>query len=190
MEDLSLHSNQEEVADQIEDLSVADQARLIKIARYYAPRTAMQAGDLLQEAYIRSIDGTRLCPPDVLMVIFLANVIRSIACGELDKRKRREVDGGLEIGHQNFDLFAERKADIAPSQEDLLIIMEGDDAFHAWLMQQFENDDEAILILLAMFEGMKGEQLCREVGCDADQLATIRRRIKRKIETLEKSSKS
>lgn len=190
LEDVSLHCSQGEIAERIEALSIADQARLLKAARYYAPRASMLSNDLLQEAMVRAIDGTRLCPADVSVVKFLANTMRSIARGELDKEERREADGGLEIQIVDDSLFSDMHADPAPSQEDALIEIEGDEAFHNWLTDQFADDDEAMIVLLGMFENLKGQKLCEETGFNPDELATIRRRIKRKIATLEKSDRS
>lgn len=190
LEEVSLHSSHGEITERIEALSVADQARLLKVAGYYAPRTSMQPNDLLQEAMVRAIDGTRLCPPDVPVVKFLANTMRSIVRGELDKEERREVDGGLETPIVDYNLFSDMHADPAQSQEDELIQIEGDDAFHNWLTDQFADDDDGMIVLLGMFENLKGQKLCEETGFNTEELATIRRRIKRKIPTLRKPDRS
>jgi DNA-directed RNA polymerase specialized sigma24 family protein len=80
----------EEIADAIRALTLAQWTRLRKVAARYA--YALTAEDLLQEAFRRALEENgRNCPGHVDVVRFLAEVMRSIAHGEMEKAKSGPV---------------------------------------------------------------------------------------------------
>jgi DNA-directed RNA polymerase specialized sigma24 family protein len=86
--DVSVRSSDEIVAA-IRGFTDAQWARLRmvaeKYARKYARLCALEAEELLQEAFCRALAEDRRCPSHVDPVKFLAEVIRSIADGEINK---------------------------------------------------------------------------------------------------------
>jgi RNA polymerase sigma-70 factor (ECF subfamily) len=76
-----------DVADAIGRLSDADLARLQALARLRARSLpGIEPSDLLHEAIVRALDGTRRWPSGVPILAFLAQSMRSI---EHDHRRRR-----------------------------------------------------------------------------------------------------
>src|SRR6266545_1988062 len=86
--------SREEIESAIDALTPADWVRLEKIAyliaRRYAHISRVEPQDLRQEALIRALD-TRNCPTNVDIIRFLAEAMRSIAHGELEKTQSRPV---------------------------------------------------------------------------------------------------
>jgi DNA-directed RNA polymerase specialized sigma24 family protein len=79
--------SQEEIAEAIRSLTLAQLARLRKTAEVFS--YAMEPDDLLQEALARAISGDRHCPAHLDLVTFLGGVMRSIASGEHERAKLR-----------------------------------------------------------------------------------------------------
>jgi len=175
--------SEEDRKDEIEEVSLHQGDRLLVIAKYFATRAHLSPEDLLQEALTRVLCGDRERPPDVDIVAFLGGVMKSIASSEVRKRARRE-DAGYAETPADLGLFADTVSDGRAGIEDTICRKEHDAEFHAWLCEQFE-DDETMLVLLGMFEGLSGEELCSQTGVTKGQLATIRRRIRRKINEFE-----
>lgn len=59
--------------------------QLRKASRYFAWAYRLEEDDLLQEAFCRSLAGSRKCPNHVDIVKFLVETMRSIAGGEIEK---------------------------------------------------------------------------------------------------------
>ena len=55
------------------ELSEPDQSRLEKISRHYADASTMLAADILAEALVRALDGTRKCPRGVNLAKNISN---------------------------------------------------------------------------------------------------------------------
>lgn len=175
---------EEAPADALSRLSRAERARLLLIARYFSPRAQMAADDLLQEAMFRVLTGDRKLRPDLDLVRFLAGTIKSIASGEVQKRKVRAEVGFAETP-MDLGFFADTISSGDLSPEDALIERQSSNAYNAafynWLEAEFDDDETTLMVLYAMFEGLKGVALSEATGVSTDQLATIRRRIRRKM---------
>ena len=173
----------DEVARAIQELSDADWNRLDKVAARYARNGLIESNDLLQEAFLRALDGRRNCPADVDPVKFLAEAMRSIADGESEKSEGRPQlvpianHGGDEIAVDPPDssLDPEQRAD--SGQEAA--------AIKACLVSLFKDDEIAQVILEGMMEGIEGEELreLTDLGKTAYQSKrkVIRRRIDKKF---------
>ena len=83
-------ADEQVVAAAISDLTDVDLARLRALAFLHARTLPDQDWtDLLHEAIVRALDGTREWPPDVPIVAFLAGIMRSIA-HDLRRRAAQE----------------------------------------------------------------------------------------------------
>ena len=71
--------SQAEIYSLIQSLTAGHKAALIKVARVYAKKTSYGHEDLIQEAFMRVLDGRRGWPKNVAAVPFLCGVMRSIA---------------------------------------------------------------------------------------------------------------
>jgi RNA polymerase sigma-70 factor (ECF subfamily) len=168
-----------EIVEAIRSLSAADWVRLKKIAAYYA-RPAIPAPDLLQEAFVRALDGSRVCPAHVDAVRFLAEAMRSIANGEQDKADRRPtlvpIEGGSDVtAAMNFP-------DPTPGAEFLIAQAEQEARMRADLLALFDDDLAAKDIVEGTMEGMTAEDLRELTGLDKTAYASKRKLIRRRID--------
>jgi hypothetical protein len=75
----------EDVEAAIRAFSVAEWSRLHKLAKAFSFKTGWGFEDLLQEAILRTLQGTRNCPRDVDVTKHLIETMSSIADGEREK---------------------------------------------------------------------------------------------------------
>ncbi len=131
----------EEIADAIRALTLAQWARLRKVAARYA--YAMTAEDLLQEAFRRALeDNGRNCPSHVDVVRFLAEVMRSIADGEMEKAKNRPVLVPI-ANYGDQEDGAEDPPDSALTAEEYLAREQTAAATRRELLAHFDDDTQA-----------------------------------------------
>jgi hypothetical protein len=77
--------SRDDVETAIRGFSVAEWGRLHKVAKAFSFRTGWGLEDLLQEAMVRTLQGTRNCPSDVDVMKHLIDTMSSIADGEREK---------------------------------------------------------------------------------------------------------
>jgi RNA polymerase sigma-70 factor (ECF subfamily) len=169
----------EELENAIGDFSDADLLRLRRAAQLYAIYP-VEPDELMQEALCRAIAGTRRCPRNVSVVRFLAEAIRSIAHDELQKveNKRDEVsvhDDTIE----NPDAITPQEP--GPTAEERMISNEQYRDTENRLLEIFDGDDEAQLIVLGMLTGTQGAELKEATGLDQTSFNSKRRFVRRKI---------
>ena len=82
--DVSVRSRSE-IEAAIRAFTDAQWIRLRKAARYFAWVYGLDADDLLQDAFCRTLADSRHCPTNVDVVKFLVEAMRSIANGEAGK---------------------------------------------------------------------------------------------------------
>lgn len=174
--------SRDEVAAAIRAFTPADWARLKRVAAKYAFARPISPEDLIQEAFMRALD-TRVCPSDIDVVKFLAEIIRSVADGEAEKveHKSRLVPIANTGG---ADDLAYDIADEAANAEARLIEAEHAErcvAAHAGLVALFDDDPTAQLILEGMMDDMAGEELRELTGLDKVAYDSKRKAIRRKI---------
>ena len=174
--------SRDEIAAAIRAFTPADWARLKRVAAKYAFARPVSPDDLIQEAFLRALD-TRVCPADVDVVKFLAEIIRSVADGEAEKIEHKAKlvpianTGGP--GDLVYDI-----ADEASDAEALLLEAEHAErcvAAHAGLITLFDDDPTAQLILEGMMDDMEGEELRELTGLDKVAYDSKRRAVRRKI---------
>ena len=159
--------------------SDADLMRLRSVAQLYAVYP-VEAEELVQEALCRSIAGTRKCPKDVSVVRFVAEAIRSIAHDELQKieNKRNEVSVDDE-GIENID--AVTPTEPGPNPEERILSNEKIRGTENRLLELFDGDEEAQLIVLGMLTGTEGAELKEMTGLEQTAFNSKRRYVRRKI---------
>ena len=184
----------DEFACGIRDLSDADWVRLRKVAVICARNPGIEADDLLQEAFHRALNGRRNCPVHVDLVRFLAEAMRSIADGELEKsgvRRRRNDDETrkreapprlVPIANHGGDETAVDPPDPGLDPEQRAGSGEEAAAMRACLVSLFEDDEIAQVILEGMMEGIDGEELRQLTELDNTAYQSKRRLIRRRIE--------
>lgn len=183
-----------EFACAIRDLSDADWIRLRQVATIYARNPVIEPDDLLQEAFHRALDGRRKCPVRVDLVRFLAEAMRSIADGELersgarrrsndeDEARKREVAPRLvPIANHGGDEPAVDPPDPGLDPEQRAVSGQEAAAMRACLVSLFEDDEIAQVILEGMMEGIDGEELRELTDLDKTAYQSKRRLIRRRI---------
>ena len=142
-----------------------DLLRLRAIARLRA--RALPGGtswsDLLHEAVLRALSGTRRWPPGVPLLAFLAEVMRSL-CDEQWRRHRRETV----VCHPD-------PTDQVDDPERSYAASEALAAMH----RLFASDEAALKVITGLASGMDAEETRRHYGLTAVDYDTTRRRMRR-----------
>jgi DNA-directed RNA polymerase specialized sigma24 family protein len=150
-----------EVLAAIRALTVQQKSRLMKIAKARARNAAYGPEDLIQEACMRVLDGTRKWPRDVPVLTFLAGVMRSIAW-----------DWRPKVGDEDVDvdgLGAEDNTAAARIDFQKIIAL-------------FNDDPVAQKMVLALMDGAKGEELRELSGLTSTEYESKRTKIRRRLE--------
>jgi DNA-directed RNA polymerase specialized sigma24 family protein len=139
--------------------------RLRAIARLRARSLPgrMEWSDLLHEAVMRALAGTRLWPPDVPLVVFLAGVMRSLC----DEHWRRQ--------HRQDALSIQDDAGGSHDPERTCAAVEALAAIH----RLFASDEAAMKVITGLIEGMGAEEIRRHYDLTPMEYDTTRRRIRR-----------
>jgi len=177
---VAAHRNRDEIADAIRTLTSADWARLRKVANYYA-RPQIGPKDLLQEAFVRALDG-RTCPAHVDVVKFLAEAMRSIADGESEKVEHRLPLVSIVAKTGEALPQAVNHPDPALSAEDWLIDEEEAGLLRRNILAIFDDDPVAQIIVEGMMEEMNAEELRELSGLDKTAYDSKRKLIRRRID--------
>jgi DNA-directed RNA polymerase specialized sigma24 family protein len=146
-------------------MSAEDLLRLRAIARLRARSlpAGMSWSDLLHEAVLRALAGTRPWPPGVPLVAFLAGVMRSL-CDE-QWRRRRLQDA----------LPAPALSNATDDPERALAATEAIAAIH----RLFAADAVATRVITGLLSGMSPGNIRRHYGLSDVEYDTARRRMRR-----------
>jgi DNA-directed RNA polymerase specialized sigma24 family protein len=152
-----------ETVEAIGRLTAGQKTALIKVAKAYARKTSYGHEDLIQEAYMRVLDGKRAWPKNVAAVPFLCGVMRSIAWDWRAEDHDENADVEL-IGYE--DRTAAARIDMQK------------------IVEFFNDDPIAQTIIIAMMEGARGEELRKVSGLAQTEYESKRTKIRRRIEKL------
>lgn len=174
------HLSPAEVAAAISALSKADRNRLRKVALAYGRDRSIKPEDLLQDAFVRALDGSRKCPRHVSVVRLLAEAMRSIASDAVKAQTRRPVLSPVpETGEDGLPFDP---PDSRPNAEQKLAGAQEATRIKRAILDLFSGDLEAQTIAEGIMEGMEGEELRDLTGLDKTAFASKRRLIRRRIE--------
>ena len=172
--------NRDDLVDAIRALTAADWIRLNRAAAYYSAGRPIAPKDLLQEAFARALDG-RQCPTDVTVVKFLAEAMRSIAHGEVEKVEHRLVlvstNASDEIAQEAFAF-----QDQSPNAEQSMISDETVAEIRSAILTLFADDQHAQIIAEGLMEDIDGEDLRALCGLEVTAYNSKRRLVRRRIE--------
>src|SRR5580693_2911976 len=146
-------------------LSEDDLLRLRAIARLRARSLpgGISWSDLLHEAVVRALAGTRPWPPGVPLLAFLAGVMRSL-CDEQWRRHRRQDH-----------LPAPQGSGVADDPERACAAAE----VLAAIQRLFASDEAALKVITGLISGMAADEIRRHYGLTTVKYDTTRRRIRR-----------
>jgi DNA-directed RNA polymerase specialized sigma24 family protein len=148
-------------------LSEADLLRLRAIARLRARSLpgGMSWCDLLHEAVLRALTGTRPWPTGVPLLAFLAGIMRSL-CDEQWRRHRRQ--NHLPVP---WDSGAADDPERACAAVETL----------AAIQRLFASDETALKVITGLTGGMVAEDISRHYNMTAVEYDTTRRRLRRTL---------
>lgn len=153
-------------------VSTLDLMRLKVIAKLYAGGLPadMSWADLLQEAVLRMLQGSRRRPEDVSMAAFLAGVMRSIR-EERGRRTRREVPVPAD------DDLAATHPDPAPDPERSLAARQE----LAQIYRLFADDPGATAVLNGLGAGSSPDEIRAANGWSKSDYDSARKRMRRTL---------
>ncbi|MBS0411140.1 MAG: hypothetical protein JSR86_14570 [Proteobacteria bacterium] len=158
-------------------MSTAAKVRLQRAAQHFAAVCKWEWRDLYQEAVRRCLD-TRQFPRDVDPVVFIVNVMRSIASAERTRRdKRPEIEFVDDLGAIEVVYATEA----ASNAEDLQLEAEESAARIKALEDLFADDEELQMVMMGMSDEMTASELRALGGWSEQQYATIKRRMRRRL---------
>ncbi|SRR6266436_1714721 len=148
-------------------LSEEDLLRLRAIAQLRARSLpgGMEWSDLLHEAVLRALAGTRPWPPGLPLLAFLAGIMRSL-CDEQWRRHRRQDH--LPTLHEGSGADDPERA--CAAAEAL-----------AAIQRLFASDKAALKVITGLISGMAADDIRRHYGLTAVEYDTTRRRIRRTL---------
>jgi len=166
------------VARAIRDLSDTDLLRLRALAALRARGLpgGITWSDLLNEAVLRALDGSRRWSPDVPLVAFLAGIMRSLS-SEYWHRSRREVVAMRSL-HDDDGGAAQWHALVSASDPERAVAAA---EMSAAIDRLFAADAMALRIIAGLANGLTAAEIRRLYGLDEVDYDTIRRRMRRTL---------
>jgi len=174
------HLSVDEVRETIRRLGKGDAAKIRKAARWFERRCGMPADDLMQEAFVRMLGRSRRVPRGLDLVAVVLQVIRSIASGERDafakgQREVRSISNGSD---------GPEMVDSSPSPECMVLSAHDGGQILTTIDHLIEDDEQLQLLVEGLCDGMMGEELEQLLEVDTNGLATIRKRLKRRLRSV------
>jgi DNA-directed RNA polymerase specialized sigma24 family protein len=158
-----------DVARAIHALSDNDLVRLKALARLWSRGLPGGIGwaDVLNEAIVRVLDGSRQWRPGVPLLAFLSGVMRSI-CDDHWRRARREF---------SRDELDPQASEETPDPERTLAAAQA----LAEVNRLFASDPCALKIITGLAEGLDAREICRQYGLSEREYDTARKRMRRAL---------
>jgi DNA-directed RNA polymerase specialized sigma24 family protein len=157
-------------------MSDTDLLRLQAVARLRArslPR-GVSWSDLLHEAIVRALDGSRQWPPDLPFAAFLSGVMRSL-CDEIWRRRGRETE--LILGDEHSSDECPQIASSEPDQERVFAACEAIAAIY----RLFVGDAVALRIIAGLQNGLSAEEIRAMHDLPPVEYDSARRRMRRAL---------
>ena len=168
----------EESVAALRQLSDDDLRRLEQLARLRVVGLhAVDWQDLLHEAIVRLLDGSRQWPQDVSLVVFLRETMRSIASDYWRRLEKPVVmsESDLAVNRQAGGSALDNAEDPATSPECRVSAVET----LARIEEVFRNDDDALMVMTGMAIGKSPKEIQEEAGMNETRYASTQRRIRR-----------
>lgn len=158
----------------------AEQSMRLRVIAGRHARGDLEAEDLVQEAFIRILDGDgRAWPRDLPALPFVAGVIRSVASEIREKRKRRKPH--MTMTEEPPD---DTVACPAPTAAETLEMLQQDAAMRARALKHFEDDPELQTLTEALLQGWEKAELLSLFDHDETRYQATRKRFRRRTKKL------
>lgn len=178
-----------EVKEALEALSQADLLRLGQVARRFEGR-GCSGDDLLQEAILRVLDGTRVWKRGMRAAPFLYSAMKSIAdAGYKKKTVENNAESSTDAeGNEKVSVSAARN-EVTPSAEEALIQTEKEEAWEQGIKARlsevqalFQGHEHANWVLMGQMDGCAVKEVCEMSGMTRTQYDSARRHIRRTLD--------
>ncbi len=173
-------ATKDESAVALRQLSDADLLRLERIARIRVIGLhAVDWQDLLNEAVVRLLDGSRRWPRDVPLVVFLRETMRSIA-SEYWRRMKKPVvvsESEANTDRTTGEGVVGNAADWTTQPERIASAAEVLDGIE----RGFSEDFDALKVIDGMASGKSPREIQEETCMNATKYASTQRRIRRRL---------
>jgi len=124
--------------------------------------------DLLQEAFARVLNGSRRCPPNLPIDVFMTGVMRSIRAEHWRRRWQLEVSRFLS---------GEELRDPAPDPERAVVAQQELEA----IKELFADDPVATHIISGLADGLSAEEIREKYGLTSTEYDSARKRMRRAL---------
>jgi DNA-directed RNA polymerase specialized sigma24 family protein len=168
-----------ELREAVLALKKIDLVRLRRAGRLYALRLDCELDDLLGDAIMLALSGSRTCPRDMEVLPFLVGIMRSRASALRQSAKRKGIPVPIDDNRQE-DMTVIPLVETTP--HDLLDRADDYAARVQALEALFADDPEALRVLSADLRQAEKAEIMAALNIDAVQYATIRRRMRRRID--------
>ena len=167
-----------DAASAIEALSETDLVRLKALAQLWSRGLPGGLGwaDVLHEAIVRVLDGSRVWPFGVPILAFLSGVMRSI-CHDYWRRARHEQRMLVSRDDESQAASSTEPVDEVSDPERVAVAVAG----LAEVFRLFAGDPVALKIIDGMANGLVAKDICRAYGISALDYDTARRRMRRTL---------
>lgn len=171
----------EEIEETVRAFTPAQWARLRLVARRYAGRGRIQWDDLLQEVFVRTLEGGRKCPSHVDVVKFLAEAMRGIADDEAEKIENRFTHIPV-IAPGEPETGAIDPEETRLNAEDDAVVAQNVRAIRDAVLALFRDDSQARDLVEGVMEDFSADELRELTGLDKTAYASKRKLIRRTID--------
>lgn len=181
----------QEVTESLEHLDGLTLAQLYAIAATFAASTpALTADDLLQEAFTLTLEGHRRWPKNVGAPKYFYMTIKSIRDNHFKSVSRKDAHA-VTVLESDFpsagDDFDEDRSGVLEAAVDMSVDPAGlaqAEALEDRIQEAFSDDEEGMLVLEAMIEGLSGKETMELLGLDKKEYGTANRRTRRKLQRI------
>lgn len=175
-----------DVKEKIETLSSPELRKLEKYAHILAFGLFMNAQDLLQEAFVRVLDGRRKFYKDIDLdtVGFIGGIMKSLTDNEIKKRLRNPIhiaQMSEDFSDDGVDTDIFQGSHDLDTPENLLIASRSVEK----ILNSFDDNPNAQMILMAKMDGINTPQEIQEF-CEINEIqySSALRAIRRKRDQL------
>ena len=176
------HYSLEEMRKAVGALSKGEMLNLYGMSSDIAIRYKLDPRDLLNEAFVRALDGRRKCPKNVNIVAFLFWTMKSIVSSKAKSNKKHphisatsQADNGEE--KDDFLFRDDRSPESATISADIL----------NRLVHACEENENAYFVVEALLEDQSRDDILELLDGDVKKLNSARRYIRRKYNELTRS---
>lgn len=167
-----------DVRSALRGIGKSELARLLRIAQRYALGLPLTPEDLLHEAVLRTLAGTRICKDSTEVVRFLVGAMHSIAFDERKKTKTHALDAAASLDDEDDHGSAPAVDDDAHT-----IIVERENEERLSLLRRLvQNNENAALVLEGLLDGMTAAEIRVDLGLTPTAYDSARTYIHRRLD--------